>query len=826
VQGLIALPTDASQARRDIRQIVRHEFCCCDSLSELEEQQEWAIIALRGQNSFGSNHFGRLASVLRDARNKYDSGLMRNVWQSALEQLIGVEARRRMCNLAGTSQPSKRSDLRDRMAVKPLFPRLSTRGSILQGETSRVALRSSMRSEPRMSHVEDEFLYDVALKDSAVPRDAKGRAHKETRWRAAYRKYAKLFRIRREDLSMALCICGFHTLTEAWIDEAYAQVSKSSSLNAEEYLKFVQKYEALQKQAYSETFWQAVADDSGELQVGKVYPLIRRLGWGTLEYVVQDAIEAIDSSCSGVFSIHDFELLMESLSEGLGFTRQERAEVLQLFERFRVQETSHMDANGVAGALSWLGHATPPAEVKRILREVDVDESNTLDPFEFLLFMSKVREREIEMLADLFREYDVSMRGKIDAAELEELVTAMGYVPDSDALEEAIEDADVDTELSLADLWKVLKIYRGREGLTRGDVRDVDHVIARYAIEKTATISTNDVGKALRYFGYQVPFEQQRHLTELVDVDCSGRIDARELRKLIRMSVEEEAKRMRAVFVDFARSADSELTPKDAAKAFRSLGFIDSLRRTPVLPDSDQKVDMNTFVHVGIEYKRSARMAYRQNACYSAQEMLTMQRMFKESDTDGSGTISVVELASIVRQMFPIISASAKSAIDELMQELDPKSQNAEMEFLDFTRMMRTFYDIQVQEKLRKEEDAIKETGFVRDEVHDFRELFLQSDVDGDEQLTLLEVIDMVRKTGALDEERKEVLIRFFHEVTGQEAKAKGRFAKADFADFLLLMKRLSDSHFMSGRTFTASGSVPEASVFPSGTHMRTASWS
>merc|ERR1712066_127214 len=105
--------------------------------------------------------------------------------------------------------------------------------------------------------------------------------------------------------------------------------------------------------------------------------------------------------------------------------------------------------------------------------------------------------------------------------------------------------------------------------------------------------------------------------------------------------------------------------------------------------------------------------------------------------------------------------------------------------------MIRQFYDLQEQEKIDKEARAVDETGFSHQEVQDFRELFVASDRDKDQELSLGDVKRLVGNICTLDEKSTKSLVAAFQEARGPRAKAVGHPELLDFPEFLCLMRHL-----------------------------------
>jgi len=180
--------------------------------------------------------------------------------------------------------------------------------------------------------------------------------------------------------------------------------------------------------------------------------------------------------------------------------------------------------------------------------------------------------------------------------------------------------------------------------------------------------------------------------------------------------------------------------------------------------------------------------------------------MFKSSfdkyDVDGSGQITNHELQVLLEGVFPAdvaTSAKMRPYLFRLLREVD-EDGNGQIDFPDFLRLMRAFYDLQEQDRLIREQQVIRETGFARSEVEEFRELFINyaaSTGEGDEsrsELTLPEVKRIIANICPLGTKRIIQLSDIFKEMATEEDEDGKR--SLHFPEFLLLMRRLLDVNF------------------------------
>lgn len=721
----------------------------------------------------------RLVGLLKDAIWDFEPGVLHHVWRAAVQQAVDQELNMRKQRIA--AEESMRKGTKDESADE---------GDADGDQVTEESVQADRRS---------------TLKYSDMAETAEKKGKNEKIWRAAFGRLSSNFRCRQGDMVKVLELSGIRDPNQQWADEVFGRITKMNQVTVDEYIKFVYAYLDRQQLEYSNIFRSFDADNSGTIDIPELETVLAAFGMEPLPHVLKEVINDVDSDGSGLLSLNEFFNLLECLYECEGFSRQERIHLSDLFKRFDSNGNGYIPTEGLHGLLGWLGYHLAAEEARDIAGQVDVDGSGNIDFQEVLVCMRKVRDMEIKSLKAAIVEFDQDKSGSLSSEELEPLLMSLGYIPDRAAVIEAATDAGVNlNEMRLNDLWQFLQVYRQREGLSRDECAEVEAAFERYDPEQKGEISTVDLGKALRWFGYQVSFTVQQSLIEEVDIDRSGKLDQQELRKLIRMYWEKELKRMQSAFNNQCKDSKSKvLTLAQAEKAFRRIDFVDSQQKTPVIenPDPDG-IDSSMFISVGIGYKKQLRAWYRQNGGYTPAEVEKMKLLFNQYDEDRSDSIATNELGALIRQIFPVMNQSIRAKLDLLMKEIDADGPGiGQLCFEDFLRTMRQFHDIQNQERIDKEVKAVASTGFSPTEVQGFRDLYMSCDSNGDNQMHLPEVKNMLQNVCPLGDKNAAELAAMFRQVRDevdqqQGTKLEGSSDAVDFPEFMLLMRKLLDANF------------------------------
>jgi len=688
---------------------------------------------------------------------------------------------------------------------------------------------------------EDEASSSGSLFAQAKKHDVeKERAkEKEGAATAQFWKIADEGKVHHDDVPKALTSLGFVNPKPEWIDEAFKKVTKYVSICLDDFLYFLTCYESLQLAYYKQEFEQCDEDGSGQVECDELIGLMKKLGILPMKHVLDQVVAEVDENGNGELDFGEFEAVMDILRRREGFAKEEFDEISSLFKRFDRDGSGSMDTKEVHMALKWLGFSFKDDQADKIIREVDQDGSGQIDEIEWFVCMRKVREVKIDKLRQVMRGCDENNDGSIQYSELQSLLQALGYVPEYEAVYEAAAAACIqedDEDLDLGELWRLLAVFREREGLSQQDLDMVETVFNKNAkaIEEgdEPEADTLDIGKMCRYMGYVVDFELQQSLTAKVDIDGTGKLDRREFRKMVRMIHDKDIELFRSAFHDCAlaevlsklkgtsvkskfmkgsklwtqkqgtATSGNTLTTRQALQALRRVGCTDSHAVLESFLGKDAgaggRVDFYKFCQAAIHSRRTARGVFRKNGGFTEEEIVDLRELFNRYDSDSSGNISGLESLKLFETEFPAISNDPSKRVElvEQMKLADQDGNNA-LEFGDFLRIMRHLRDVEDQLRVGKEREAFNATKFTPQEVEEFRELFLSAG-QGLKELGFSEVKELLKCIVPMGTKNVEDLKRKFDEQSAgkQCGDLQGDDEGLDFPEFLLFMRSLLDMNF------------------------------
>eukprot|EP00929_Paragymnodinium_shiwhaense_P044970 TRINITY_DN23035_c0_g1_i1.p1 TRINITY_DN23035_c0_g1~~TRINITY_DN23035_c0_g1_i1.p1 ORF type:complete len:1110 (-),score=384.64 TRINITY_DN23035_c0_g1_i1:158-3487(-) len=657
---------------------------------------------------------------------------------------------------------------------------------------------------------------------------AKTQEEREEEWKHVFQKFQDDGTLHHDECQRALGLCGF-TPAQEWIDVAFRKITKWSSLKKAEWIPFVNAYIDCQTFEYEKAFHAYDADGSGYIDTAELAQMLRSFAVQPLPHVLQQLIEEVDEDKEGKLSEKEFYNLMDLLRMRGGFTLRMYNSLVDIFARSDKDGSGEIDSKELFSILSWLGFAPDPNYTEKIMKEVDADGSGAINEGEFVICMKKVRENELNKMGIVLKNHDADGSGTLDGAELDNLFAELGYFPNHEAIREASLEAGLDPEemeFDLDALWRVLKVYRAREGFTAEEIEDVEGAFSMVDKGRLNEIGPLQLKHALNWLDHPFSYDEVQILITKVDVDGSGAIDLPEFRKLVRMIRDEEMRVVRTAFYEAFEAVEGQMTrsqSKESGKKFLKkaqasaalghLKFSDETSRWRMEVQTEDisaatpgLVDLTGFLRVYQRHRQAMREQRREDCGFSSTEADDMAAAFRRYDTDNSGDIARSELIEVLEDFFPHI-AHDKAMRPKLLGvissvEAESLSDDA-LDYPAFLRLMRQVADMDWEEEATAELVAVRDTKFSLQEVHGFRELFLSNAAGGETdeikhtrsiskrvfRLSLQDVKRMLVRIIPLGDALAKELAQHFDVVVHHGDQA-------DFSSFLILMRRLVDANF------------------------------
>ena len=127
-------------------------------------------------------------------------------------------------------------------------------------------------------------------------------------------------------------------------------------------------------------------------------------------------------------------------------TEEQKQEIKEAFDLFDTDGSGNIDQKELKVAMRALGFEPKREEIKKMIADVDKDNSGVIDFPEFLTMMArKMKDTDSEEeIREAFRVFDKDGNGFISAAELRHVMTNLGEKLTDEEVDEMIREADID----------------------------------------------------------------------------------------------------------------------------------------------------------------------------------------------------------------------------------------------------------------------------------------------------------------------------------------------------------------------------------------------
>mmetsp|Transcript_65427 Transcript_65427/g.156442 ORF Transcript_65427/g.156442 Transcript_65427/m.156442 type:complete len:1252 (+) Transcript_65427:325-4080(+) len=685
------------------------------------------------------------------------------------------------------------------------------RGKELQSEAKESVLMLGAANRVRKASIEvaaedyDRDLFSPAgeRRESALRKaslgmlDAKDNYFdEEDSWIEVFHKFKEDNQVHRDDMPKMVERLGL-VPDKGWAEEVFGTVTKYTTIRLDEWIFFVRCYMKKQQQAFEQAFEDADADKSGFIDSEELAQLLRNFNIEPLKHVLAEVVEEVAEDSRGQINYRGFEIVMKLLRTREGFATQQFNNFMDVFLRFDRDASGEIDARELNAILNWLGYTFDESKTKGIIAEVDKDDSGKINQREFLACMRLVHDAEIRRVRKIMEDHDEDGSGELDTAELKALFHDLGYLPDDEAVFEAVRDAGLDegdTSYDLSELIRVLMVYRSREGLSGSETSEIEEHFGEFEDGRSGEMNAIDIGKLLLQLGHSTAVHASRSAIAKVDPDCGKRLDLIEVKKLARMFREKDLQPIQENYLKYDPTGKGHVGPKEALLILVQAGCVnadgDIPRDVANSVEALTQLDLQAMLNVAMQYFRARRKAMRDHFGYTWAEVAQLKEMFRKYDEDNSGDIANRELMHLIEDAIPEMAhdRALRPKLLDVLRMVDRQGSGSVV-FHEFLHLMRLLQEISDREKVTKEIAAVTDTGFSPQEVEEFRTLFLSHN-EGIGALTVdhaRAIIHMITPVG--DKYAEEFRSIFYEMVTNEKCVA-------DFPDFLRLVKRLLDMNF------------------------------
>jgi len=287
----------------------------------------------------------------------------------------------------------------------------------------------------------------------------------------------------------------------------------------------------------------------------------------------------------------------------------------------------------------------------------------------------------------------------------------------------------------------------------------------------SGSISGYELRCLLRFLGYPMEPREVIDLLRKFDKDNSGGLDIKEFGMVM---VDVEEKQFRSVCEYFEEHCDAnedgkeEMSQTAVARILTLLGYEsdeDNIKKTLKQFDEDGSgtISLNEFLELMHHFRQQEKKRMLDFMGFTRDEVLAFQSLFNDYDTDKSGELNFKECMVVLQDFGHMPQTHAQQlGIIERMKESD-RDGSGTISMKEFLGLLRRMIDEEECELHAKERDAAEEAGFSEEEVADWRQVFDDTSSQQGGEFTLSSMRTLLRAMGVrLSKDKTEDLRDIF----------------------------------------------------------------
>ncbi|CAK9050385.1 unnamed protein product [Durusdinium trenchii] len=344
----------------------------------------------------------------------------------------------------------------------------------------------------------------------------------------------------------------------------------------------------------------------------------------------------------------------------------------------------------------------------------------TLEKGEFVFFMEKHVEYELETFKDIFERFDEDGSGTLDADEPCVFLMSLGFTPLRSIIRESLDLVDLDGNgvLDFEETVILMHVYRHSEGFTIQELQELTSVFIDQQQQGMQTGKVTDekslpadrlYSLLLQFFGPRAAdfsVELQQELSSAGRRKSVGAgtttsptgppaLTFQEAVLWARRFREKMFTNYREVFDKYDDDHSKSIDMSEVKNVIKDLGFtipqktVDELVyearvRGDIVHTNNEGLDYDSFVHF--------MQILNETDGFNREEIARIEKTFKKFDKDDSGDINSIELSDMLRELG---QCSRMEEVRSFLSAVDING-NGVLDIREFIRFMRLFREKQL----------------------------------------------------------------------------------------------------------------------------------
>eukprot|EP00929_Paragymnodinium_shiwhaense_P025302 TRINITY_DN15342_c0_g1_i1.p1 TRINITY_DN15342_c0_g1~~TRINITY_DN15342_c0_g1_i1.p1 ORF type:complete len:1101 (+),score=243.47 TRINITY_DN15342_c0_g1_i1:210-3512(+) len=302
---------------------------------------------------------------------------------------------------------------------------------------------------------------------------------------------------------------------------------------------------------------------------------------------------------------------------------------------------------------------------------------------EFLKFVAKYEDLQLEFVKAMFEKADQDGSGSISVKELASVLRSLSQEPNPRILEELLCDVDLDGsgEINLHEFQILYEALQANEGFSKQEQEQLHELFQRFDAEGRGAVATQGLAAALTWLGFGLSQQEVDIVAADVDSNKSGLLEFHEFLVCVRRMIDRETQTMREAIEAFDTDGDGKISASELEHLLTSLGFVSNTEAVKEAAD-DACVDEELTLHELVEFVR----CYRAREGLSNAELESVDEAMERYDTDQSGEISAMDVGRALRWFGYTMPVERQDALVEAV-DVDNSGKIGPTEFRKLLRV-------------------------------------------------------------------------------------------------------------------------------------------
>ena len=296
-------------------------------------------------------------------------------------------------------------------------------------------------------------------------------------------------------------------------------------------------------------------DNDGTIDKKELEGVLKYMGMNPTKKEIQDIMDKLDKDGTGALEFKEFLNLTHNIknAEPLDFdptlntsnlTDEEQEQIKDKFLLFDADGSGSISKEELGAAMRYMGQNPTEAEVQKMLETLDKDGTSVLEFPEFLTLMGQIKNhdplsfdlsgqlttKQIAEIQEKFLLFDDDQDGVIDKSELGAILRYMGQNPTDLEIQKVLNKLDEDgtNVLEFPEFLKLmtsLQLQPIKPKFSKNEIKDMKAKFEMFDADGSGTICMKELGKLLRYLGYNPTEADVRNLMSSVDRDSTDNIE-------------------------------------------------------------------------------------------------------------------------------------------------------------------------------------------------------------------------------------------------------------------------------------------------------------